>query len=239
MIRDCVLSGRYEEALSVTIHSGRAAVNRAHIRMLSRYRGCAETRELLNLAKSRITSETAVERGRRLIRIGQKEEALACLIPALEARENGDPDDYLVVGQTLEQDWRLDAALPYFERVVALRGNAYDRLWLGTVLERLDRHDDAIAQYEKAVELGGSADDYRALGSALLKKRRLDEAEAHLLRAVELGDDLSSPHLLQILKAERNRAKMRRFLERLGALFKASAKDCADEKRPAKERTSK
>jgi tetratricopeptide (TPR) repeat protein len=221
MIRDCVLCGRYEEALSVTIHSSRGEVNRAHIKLLSRYRDCKETRELLNLAKSRITSETKVERGRRLIRIGMKEEALACLVPALE--DGGEPDDYLVVGQTLEQAWRLEAALPYFERVVALRGNAYDHLWLGTVLERLDRHDEAVEQYEHAVARGGSADDHRALGSLLLKTRRLDEAEAHLLKAVELGDDLSSPQLLQILKAERGKARLRRIFSSIGQIFRAAS----------------
>lgn len=238
-IRDCVESGRYEEALSVTIHSSRQEINRAHIRLSSRFRDCADTRELLNRAKSRIAAETDIERGRRLIRIGMKEEALACLVPALES--GGEPDDFLVVGQTLEQTWRLDAALPYFERAVALRGNAYDHLWLGTVLERLERYDDAIPHYEEAVARRGSADDHRSLGGLLLKLRRLDEAEASLLTAVELGDDLTTTQLLQVLKAERGKATLRRILQAIGKLFKPALDDAParDRGAKAKERVSK
>jgi tetratricopeptide (TPR) repeat protein len=230
-IRDHVQSGRYEEALSVSVHASRAEVNRAHIRLLSRHRDCVDTRELLNHAKSRIAGESDIEKGRRFIRIGLKEEALALLMPALE--DGGDPDDYLVVGQTLEQAWRLEAALPFFEKAAELRGNAYDHLWHGTVLERLERYNDAIREYERAVALRGSADDHRSLGGVLLKNRRLEEAGVHLIKAVELGDDLTSPQLLQVLKAHKNKAKLKRLFQVIGALLSKSAEE-VPKKSPSK-----
>ena len=69
-IREAVESGRYEETLKVAFHAPRAEIHQAHIRALAKHRNCTVTRELINHAKSRLTCETDLAKGRRLILIG-------------------------------------------------------------------------------------------------------------------------------------------------------------------------
>jgi len=216
-LKECIESGRYEEAFNVSFESFRQEINKAHIRLLSRYRSSSETRELLNFAKSKITNESKLEKGRRLIRIGQKEKALEYLTSALKV--TGEPDDYLLLGQALEQTWRIEASLPYFERAVELRGNASDQLWLGTTLERLDRYDEALKCFSTAIKLRGEADDYRAKGSVLLKMKKIKEAKKCLEKAVSLGDKLSSVHLLQKIKIKNNKEKVKKVIDSISGFI--------------------
>ena len=110
-IKECVEAGRYEESLSVGLDAARAQINRAHMKLLARFRNNPAIRAHINEAKSRLTNETDLQKGRRLTRIGRKEEAVRYLVAALE--KQGSADDYLLAGQTLDQTWRLEAALPY------------------------------------------------------------------------------------------------------------------------------
>ncbi len=205
-IRDCVRAGRYEDALSVGLRSSRSEINRAHIKLLFRFRDRSKTREWINKAKSRITGESGLQKGRRLTRIGRKEEAIEFLEAALS--NGGSADDFILIGQTLEQTWRTMAALKYFERAVELRGDATDHLWLGSAFEQLDRHAEAVDIFGKAVALRGSADDHLSLGSVLMKMKRFDDAQAHLEKALALGDDIMSQRLLKTLMTHKKRQRL-------------------------------
>ncbi len=211
-IRECVRACRYEEALSISLESSRSEINRAHIRLLSRYRECPGIRELLNHAKSRVTKESDLAKGRRLTRIGRKAEALKYLAKALA--KGGDADDCLLAGQTFAQEWRLREALDYFERATGLRGDATDYLWLGTTLEQLGRHEQALAAFERAVKLRGEVDDYRSVGNLLLKMQRFVDAREYLEKAVSLGNDTASRISMQALKARRLRMRFRYVLSK-------------------------
>lgn len=209
-IRDCVNTGRYEEALQVGFDATAADVHRAHIRALAIHRHSAETRELINRAKTRLASETDLEKGRRWIRIGQKERALAVMEAALETE--GEPDDFLLTGQILEQLWRIDAALPYFERAVEMRGSAGDRLWLGMALEHLERPDDALTQYTRAVEMRGFPEDYLARGRLRKKRGDLKKAKSDLEEAYKRGERVTSVMLLQQIQVAGSRARLKKVV---------------------------
>ncbi len=209
-IRECVDAGRYEEALSVSFDSSRTEINRAHIRLLSRYRGYPSIRELLNQAKSRIATETTFQKGCRLNRLGRKEEALRYLTKPFT--RNNNPDDLLMVGQILAQTWRVDEALPYFDQCVRLRGEAADYLWLGTTLEQLGRHEEAFSAFKSAIDLRGCATDYQFAGSLLLKKGATSEALRYLTAAAKLDDDPISRQLVQECKTKRLRQRLSVFL---------------------------
>ncbi len=216
-IRECVDAGRYEEALSVSFDSSRAEINRAHIRLLSRYRRYPSIRELLNQAKSRIAAETAFQKGCRLNRLGRKEEALRYLTQPLAREDN--PDDLLMVGQTLAQTWRVGEALPYFEKCVRLRGEATDYLWLGTTLEQLGRNDEALNAYRCAIDLRGCAADYQFAGSLLLKTGAPSEALGYLTAAVRLDDEPISRQLVQECKTKRLRQRLSVFLQAIWGML--------------------
>jgi tetratricopeptide (TPR) repeat protein len=209
-IRDCVNAGRYEEALQAPFNAAAAELHRAHIRALALHRNAPDIRELINLAKTRLSSETPLEKGRRWIRIGLKEQALDVMTAALETP--GEPDDYLLTGQLLEQLWRIEAALAYFEKAVALRGNAGDRLWLGMALEHLNRLDEAKSQYTKAIEMRGFAEDFLARGRLFKKLGDRDKARADLETAYKLGERVTSLLLLQELQIEEGRARLKKVV---------------------------
>lgn len=213
----CVEEGRYEEALQISTQWKIADVNRAHIKLLAKYRSCSHTRELINQAKGRIVCETTLEKGRRFSRIGQKEQAVSLLIDAL--RDGGEADDFLLVGQLLEQLWRIDSALEFFEAAVRVRGDAGDHLWLGTALERLSRYEEALVQYKEAALLRGAPEDFLARGSLLYRLKRLDEAEKYLLKSHALGERSTSIQLLQAIKADRGRARIRKLLSSVASIF--------------------
>ncbi len=209
--------GRYEEALGITFDATVTETQRAHIRRLSKHRGCPETRELINFAKGRLTGETLLEKGRRMVRIGHKELAVRLLIDAL--RESGEADDYLLTGQTLEQLSRLEQALDYYEKATRIRGEAGDFLWLGMALEHLSRFRAAEAAYRQAVEVRGDAVDYLAKGRLLLKKGRLGESKTCLEIAFKLGETESALELLQQLKAHESKARIKKVLQAISQLF--------------------
>ena len=216
-IKMCVEEGRYEEALQVSVGCDVETLSRAHIRMLAKHRDCAATRELINRAKGRIVSETPLEKGRRFSRIGHKERAAALLSDAVQ--HGGDPDDFLLVGQLLEQLWRTDAALAYFEAAVRLRGDAADRRWMAATLERLGRFEEALNAYKQAARARGTADDFAAWGSLLYRIGKVDEAEKVLQKAEALGDRGAGPQLLQAIRTERGRARIRRLLSGIASFL--------------------
>ncbi len=220
-IKKCVEEGRYEEALQVSIDCTPSVLHRAHIRLLAKHRDSAATREMINRAKGRITAETPLEKGRRFSRIGLKEEAVALLTEALKT--GGEADDFLLVGQLLEQLWRVDAALAFFETAVRLRGDAADRLWLGTTLERLSRFDEALVVYKDVATARGAAEDFAAWGSLLYRMGQLDEAEPVLRKAYSLGDRGTSLLLLQGIKAAKGRAGIRKLLSGIASLLLGKA----------------
>ncbi len=205
----CVEAGRYEDALSVELQATRQQINRAHMKLLARFRGRPDIRALLNEAKSHLTSESDLTRGRRFTRIGRKEEAVPYLVRGLE--KGGSADDMLLAGQTLEQTWRIEEARHYFERAVAIRGEPTDYLWLGTVQSQLGEFENAEACFTFAVKQRGTVDDRRLLGSLCLKIGKLDLAEQQLRRAYAMGD-LSCEQLLQECAAKKSRAKMTKLL---------------------------
>ena len=218
-IRDCVNAGRYEEALRVGFEAPAAEIHRAHIRALAAHRQSAETRELINRAKTRLASETDLERGRRWIRIGQKERALTIMEEVLKTQ--GEPDDFLLTGQILEQLWRIEAALPYFERAVEMRGSAGDRLWLGMALEHLERSDDAMAQYTRAVELRGFPEDFLARGRLRRKIGETAKAKVDLEEAYKRGERITSVMLLQEIQAAESRARFRKVVTAISGFLSA------------------
>ena len=221
-IAECVGAGRFEEALGLDFDATKAAVHRAHIRTLALHRDDPETRERINLAKTRLIHETAIEKGRRWIRIGQKERALDVMQAVLE--NGGEADDYLLCGQVLEQFWRIEAALPYFEKAVALRGNAGDRLWLGMALENLNRKEAALAEYEQAVRLRGSAEDYLAKGRLLKQMGAFEKARAALEQAYQRGERITSLLLLQEMNGDMSRARLRKVVTAISGFLSARNK---------------
>lgn len=192
-------------------------IHRAHIRALAIHRYSAETRELINRAKTRLASETDLEKGRRWIRIGQKERALVVMEAVLETQ--GEPDDFLLTGQILEQLWRIEAALPYFERAVEMRGSADDRLWLGMALEHLKRLDDALAQYTRAVEMRGFPEDYLARGRLRKKMGDLEKAKSDIEDAYRRGERITSVMLLQEIQAAASRAKLKKVVTAISSFL--------------------
>ena len=221
-IKEAVESGRYEETLKVAFDAPRDEIQKAHIRALAKHRNCTVTRELINHAKSRLTCETDLEKGRRLILIGMKELALKYLTRALE--EDGDADDCILAGQTLEQLSRVEQALAYFEKAVTLRGYATDYLWLGMALERLVRYDEAVDAYTQAVDGRGRADDYLAKGRLLLRLKRFDEAKPCLEKAFDLGEKITSLQLLQQLKTYQGRARIKKVITAISGFLNGKNK---------------
>lgn len=230
-IKKCVEEGRYEEALQVSMDSIPSEINRAHIRMLAKYRDDVQIRELINQAKGRIVNETALEKGRRYSRIGFKEQAVALLTQSLP--NSGDADDYLLTGQLMEQLRSDERALEFFEAAVRLRGEAKDRLWLGTVLERLSRPEEALDQYKEAVRQRGDADDYLAVGGLLFSLSRFDEAQKALQKARALGDCSTAVQLLQNIKAVRGRARIKKLFAPIAELLSRTAEKKKKEEKKA------
>ena len=228
-IKMCVEEGRYEEALQISVDWTPSEVNRAHIRLSAKYREYAGVRELLNRAKGRLINESVLERGRRYSCIGFKERATALLVKALE--QGGEPDDFLLVGQLLEQLRPIEYALEYFETAVRLRGDAADRLWLGTAYERLSRIEDAMAQYNKAILLRGAAADYLAKGTLLYRFKKFDEAEPILQIAASLGERIAATQILQGIKTARGRDRIKRLLSGIAGFLSGEQKE-AEVKRP-------
>jgi tetratricopeptide (TPR) repeat protein len=221
-IKSCVTAGCYEAALGVDFDAKPAEIHRAHIRLMAVHRDALETRELINLAKIRLIRETPIEKGRRWIRIGQKERALDVMTCALE--NDGEADDYLLTGQILEQLWRIEAALPYFEKAVAIRGDAGDRLWLGMALENLNQWDEALSQYKKAVRMRGSAEDYLAKGRLLKQMGHLNQAKACLEQAYKLGDRITSLLLLQEINGQESRARFKKVVTAISGFLSVKNK---------------
>jgi tetratricopeptide (TPR) repeat protein len=220
-IKDCVNAGRYEEALQVGFDAPAAEIHRAHIRALATHRSSPDIRELINLAKTRLASETLLEKGRRWIRIGEKERALEVMVAGLKTQ--GEPDDFLLAGQILEQMWRIEAALPYFEKAVEMRGDAGDRLWLGMAFEHLERLDDALEQYTHAVNLRGFAEDFLAKGRLHKKMGAIDKAKSDLQAAYQLGERITSLLLLQEIQTSESRAKFRKVVTVISSFLSAKS----------------
>lgn len=217
-IHRAVEEGRYEEALGVCFEATVTEIQRAHIRRLSKHSACVQTRELINFAKVRLTGETRIEKGRRLVRIGQKDLAVRFLTEALR-NGDGEADDYLLTGQTLEQLSRLEQALDYYEKATRLRGEAGDFLWLGMALEHMSRFRAAEAAYRQAVEVRGEAVDYLAKGRLLLKKGRLEESRTCLEIAFKLGEKESALELLQQLRAFESKARIKRVIQSISQML--------------------
>ena len=228
-IKMCVEEGRYEEALQVSVDWTPSEVNRAHIRLSAKYRDHAGVRELLNRAKGRLINESVLERGRRYSCIGLKERATTLLTQAL--KDGGEPDDFLLVGQLLEQLRPIEYALEYFEAAVRLRGDAGDRLWLGAALERLSRTTEALEQCEEAVRLRGAAADYLAKGTLLYRLKKFEEAEPVLQKAASLGEQVAATQILQGIKTVRGRERIKRLLSGIAGFLSGEQKE-AEVKRP-------
>lgn len=221
-IFECVRTGRYEAALGVEFDASRTAIHRAHIKALALHRNNPEIREQINRAKIALTHETPIEKGRRWVRIGEKERALEVMVAVLE--DGGETDDFLLVGQILEQFYRIEAALTYFEKAVAQRGDAEDRLWLGMALENLNRPDEALRQYRKAVRLRGSAEDYLAKGRLLKKMGETVKAKVALEQAYQLGEKVASLLLLQEITAAEGRARFKKVVTAISGFLSAKNK---------------
>jgi len=176
-----VASGQYEEALGVPIGASRAQINRAHIRQLNRFKDSPTTREALNRAKGLLTCESGAQRGRRLLRLGKRDEALAQLRASV--RTDAGAEEHHLLGVTLHQLGRDDEARAHLEVAVRMRGSATDLLWLGYTLERMGLLDEALVPYEQAVRMRGAAEECRQLGNVLMVLDRYDEALPLLNRA--------------------------------------------------------
>ncbi|HUT76464.1 MAG TPA: tetratricopeptide repeat protein [Polyangia bacterium] len=215
-----VAGGRYEEALGVGHDAAREELNRAHVRALFRYRNDAAAREALNRAKGLLADETQLEKARRLLRLGLREEALGHLTRSLEdagagltGRERAEA--HHLAGWALFQLERYREARPHLELATTLRGGAADEIWLGSTLERLGLLEPAMEHYRRAVELRGDATDCLLLGNALLGLNRWGEALPCFERSRSGGTD--TPDLSEVrrhLARRRRRIRLRGTLER-------------------------
>jgi len=224
-----VAGGRYESAFGIPFDAPREALNRAHIRLSFRHRDNPELREALNRAKGVLASERPLERGRRLIRIERREEALAQLERAVDEGLLAGTElaeGRHLLGYVLYQLGRYRDARAQLEQAVDLRGSASDHVWLGTTLERLEAYDAAVDRYRAAVNLRDHATECQLLGNVLVKMERYDEALPALDRAVELG--LVDHELLERRRMIRGRRTRRRLVHGVQSAFSRIRRDPID-----------
>ena len=95
---------------------------------------------------------------------------------------------YHNLGFLLAEKGRLDEALPYFEKAIAIRPGlwiAYDNV--GTLLTEAGRTEEALAYFKKAIELKKDfVPGYNRLANALISLERYSEAEGYLEEALKI-----------------------------------------------------
>lgn len=95
------------------------------------------------------------------------------------------------LASTLVSNGRLEQALPYFARAVAINpyySTAFNH-W-GIVLDRMGRWDEAVVRYESALQIDDRLFDvHNNLGVTLSRLGRFQEAEDHFAAAVTIKPD--------------------------------------------------
>ena len=95
---------------------------------------------------------------------------------------------YHNLGFLLAEKGRLDEALPYFEKAIAIRPGlwiAYDNV--GTLLIEAGRAEEALPYFKKAIELKRDfVPGYNKLANALISMERFSEAQGYLEEALTI-----------------------------------------------------
>jgi tetratricopeptide (TPR) repeat protein len=92
---------------------------------------------------------------------------------------------HYTLGYALAEQGKLDDAVVYYRRALALAPNANGHNNLGTTLEKQNKLDDAAAQFRRALELEPQhATAHYNLGNNLRVKGRYEEAIAHFKQSI-------------------------------------------------------
>ena len=87
LIVEMVEAERYEEALGVSFSASRAEATAAFIRLSGRHSSQDRIKIALNKGRSAMLSETDLQKGGRLCRLGEQEDAVACFRRAVTNNE--------------------------------------------------------------------------------------------------------------------------------------------------------
>ena len=112
---------------------------------------------------------------------------------------------YAVVGTTLHESGRTDAALPYVEKALELKPDHFEcRHVLANIYVAQKRTEEAFAQFARVVETNPRyADGFNSWAAALAAAGRFPEALTKVDEALRIHPDHLSAHLLRPLVLQR------------------------------------
>lgn len=103
---------------------------------------------------------------------------------------------YVIKGQDLEQEKKVDEAIASYRRAIQLNPKlTYAYSELGDALEDQDKWDEAIAVYREGVRVNPKeAELYDELGRTLYHQNKLDDAIAAYQKAIQLNPNFAKAH---------------------------------------------
>lgn len=154
--------------------------------------------EIIYKGKAKVSAKVVVrdwtKEGTDLLEQGRFREAINCFDKAIDV----DPQDvraWFNKGYCLNQLEDYDAALAYFDKVLAAGPKAKNAEWMawtmkGICLKSLGRTEDALKCYDKALDI--NPQDFMALynkGCILREQKRYEEALVYFKRTIALGSN--------------------------------------------------
>jgi tetratricopeptide (TPR) repeat protein/GT2 family glycosyltransferase len=139
--------------------------------------------------------ETTLDANQKLTEIYRKlnrtGEAVEYQYQTLLRKPQATAEEYLVMGNSLLENDKLDLAVNCYQNAVKLNPNLKDaRNKMAEVWQQLGRWDEAVAYYQSLINSNpNSAEAYQLLADALVEKGDLDAALEHYQKVKELAPE--------------------------------------------------